>query len=89
MPQSPSCTHQTTAAPRLCSTSNGEAPNPRPLLLLLLLLGFMLPVTCCWWLTLSPLQGIKEHPWYVKELPQFLQGALDRMAQEQVGFYVS
>jgi hypothetical protein len=30
-------------------------------------------------------QGIKEHPWYTKELPPFLQDALDTMAKEQVG----
>lgn len=31
------------------------------------------------------LQGIKAHPWYTKELPPFLQAALDDMAAEQVG----
>lgn len=37
-------------------------------------------VVCC----AVYLQGIKEHPWYVKELPLFLQMALDKMAHEQV-----
>lgn len=30
------------------------------------------------------MQGIKEHPWYKKELPPFLQNALDELAVEQV-----
>jgi hypothetical protein len=40
---------------------------------------------CCVW---CGVQGIKSHPWYTKELPPFLQDALDGMAAEQVGIDV-
>lgn len=82
MLNSQSCTHQ---APRLCSTLTGKRPNPKPAAIAaawICVAVYLLSVVDSF-----HLQGIKEHPWYIKELPPFLQSALHSMAQEQVGFH--